>query len=183
MKMLLRGLGNPDYQQFCAVADARVVCGKSVQDLQSLARQYINYWNLGAGNLPPCPVFMVDPVQCPSNFYMGYFSYNLRFWVVNDRPETAVYNHYRLYNSIEAVDKGYMAATYASESIRPVGALVMDSLSHSGAIVHILKNGDFLFQGEGRRICSDSLLTVHQFITHPEPMKGRQNDETRLNKT
>lgn len=51
MILKLRGVGNPDLQQFADVAEPRILEVGSFAEASAKTLEYIEEWNLGGGNL------------------------------------------------------------------------------------------------------------------------------------
>ena len=74
-KVILQSCGNPGHgAPIKASAPTFAVC-KTIEDCSSAVREYIDRYNLGAGNW--CGGQIVD---FESNLLVGYISYNGRVW-------------------------------------------------------------------------------------------------------
>ena len=77
-RIRLRSVGNPDHGQYVPVSNPQTVTAHRLRRLRVAVENYIETWNLGAGNWPKCPVTRDEQV-------VGYFSYNRRFWRIPRR--------------------------------------------------------------------------------------------------
>lgn len=75
-KMILKSVGNPDFQQYAPVSNPETVTGKTLKELLAHCERYIKYWNLGGGN-------WVDPIVYDGKKPIGRFSYNGRLWSIH----------------------------------------------------------------------------------------------------
>jgi hypothetical protein len=73
--MVLRSVGNPDFQQYAPVSNPEVVTGNTLKEMRAHAERYKEFWNLGGGNWTNPTVISTN-----GNKIVGHFSYNGRFW-------------------------------------------------------------------------------------------------------
>jgi len=70
--------GNPDHGQYAPVSNPEVASAETLEALKAKVEAYIEEWDLGGGN-------WTEPPVKENGKTIGYFSYNLRFWTVEER--------------------------------------------------------------------------------------------------
>ncbi len=75
MILKLRGVGNPDLQQYADVSEPRILEVGSFAEASKRTREYIEEWNLGGGNLV-AEIF--DKRR--NGRQLAHVSYNGRVW-------------------------------------------------------------------------------------------------------
>lgn len=83
MKLVLRGYGNPDYMQFVDIAPTMVVEVSDKEKALEVFQAYTTYWDMGGGNAGPMHGLVIGD----DDEYLGYFSYNGRFWAADRELE------------------------------------------------------------------------------------------------
>lgn len=71
--MILRSVGNPDFQQFAPISEPAAIKGDSLIAMVQAAEEYREFWNLGSGN------WVRPEVRCEGK-PVAWISYNGRLW-------------------------------------------------------------------------------------------------------
>lgn len=76
-KMKMSSVGNKDFGQYAPISEPETVSGNTLKEMQAHCERYIETWDLGGGN-------WMEPVVFENGKKIGRFSYNGRFWSVDD---------------------------------------------------------------------------------------------------
>jgi hypothetical protein len=74
-RVLLASCGNPDYQQYAPICEARAVDAETIAGCRKACESYIKKNGLGGGDWDGGEV-----IDNRTGKLVGHFSYNLRFW-------------------------------------------------------------------------------------------------------
>lgn len=81
--MILKSVGNPDFDQYAPVSEPKAVRGDTLKAMVQAAEEYIEEWNLGGGNWSETEIRTLDGKT------VAWLSYNGRLWDANPNKGNA----------------------------------------------------------------------------------------------